>query len=529
MKFFNTAGPVNQPNHYKIDPLERWDLDEVLMLIAQRKYFILHAPRQTGKTSSLLALEKKLNSEGDYFALYTNFEVGQASRNNIEDAVKGIITEISQRVSSTYENLAKQLIAIAKEQNFNSSLNYALTEISKACGKPFILLIDEIDSLVGDTLISVLRQIRAGYDKRPSTFPSAIILCGVRDIKDYRIQTSGKDIITGGSAFNIKAKSLRMGNFSKEEVVKLYQQHTNETGQKFDEDCFELVWRYTYGQPWLVNALGYEVTFEMIKNRDRSIAITKDMMEEAKNRLVVSRATHLDQLIDKLKEERVYNLINPMIMGYETRATADDEEYCVDLGLIRKTKEGFIISNEIYREVIPRELTSVIQGMFLSKFKPDWVDSRGVIDSKILISMFRQFWRENSDIWSRDIAGYKEAAPHLTFQGFLQRVANGDGYVAREYGLSRRRVDLMLRWSCGDSEQRIVIELKIRTEKESSEDSLEKLIESGLEQTFDYSTISDATESHLIIFDRREGISWDEKIYEKEYEYKGRKIKVWGM
>ena len=60
MKFFNTAGPVNMDMHYKIDPLSRWDMDEIMMLIAQKKYFILHALRQTGKTSCLLALLERL-------------------------------------------------------------------------------------------------------------------------------------------------------------------------------------------------------------------------------------------------------------------------------------------------------------------------------------------------------------------------------------------------------------------------------------------------------------------------------------
>jgi len=47
---------------------------------------------------------------------------------------------------------------------------------------PVVLLIDEIDALVGDTLILVLRQIRSGYDTRPSNYPSTVILCGVRDV-----------------------------------------------------------------------------------------------------------------------------------------------------------------------------------------------------------------------------------------------------------------------------------------------------------------------------------------------------------
>ena len=53
-----------------------------------------------------------------------------------------------------------------------------------------MLLIDEIDTLIGDTLISVLRQLRAGYVRRPESFPQSVVLCGVRDVRDYRIHSS---------------------------------------------------------------------------------------------------------------------------------------------------------------------------------------------------------------------------------------------------------------------------------------------------------------------------------------------------
>ena len=49
MRFFNTAGPIQPDINYCIPPLERLDLDDVLELIRTRKYFVLHAPRQTGK------------------------------------------------------------------------------------------------------------------------------------------------------------------------------------------------------------------------------------------------------------------------------------------------------------------------------------------------------------------------------------------------------------------------------------------------------------------------------------------------
>lgn len=547
MKFFNTAGPVNQDDHYKIDPLLRWDLEEIEILIEQKKYFILHAPRQTGKTSSLLALQEKINAEDKYICIYANFEVGQASRNNISEAIGAIVFEIISRycsLSKENKKLEEELLKKYRSTKSTvSDLNSILTYLSEKSKKPVIFLIDEIDSLVGDTLISVLRQIRAGYDKRPALFPQTIILCGLRDIKDYRIQTTNEDIITGGSAFNIKAESLKIGNFTKDEIIVLYNEHTKETGQKFEEDCFDLIWNYTAGQPWLVNALAYEATFKMKENRDRKITITKDMMEIAKNRLVISRATHLDQLADKLEEDRVRRVILPMLKNSDSNSNKDDEQYCIDLGLVKKMSDGIVISNDIYMEIIPRELTDTRQNDFLMRFKPDWVNKDESLNTETLISMFVQFWRENSEIWASHIAGYQEAAPHLVFQAYLQRVANGKGFISREYGLGRKRTDLMLKWrsprvradsisapqskglSAPQNEQRVVIELKVMTKK----DKYETIKEKALLQTAEYAKKLDATESHILIFDRDEKTDWRDKVFTDKGENSGIKMKIWGM
>lgn len=135
--------------------------------------------------------------------------------------------------------------------------------------------LDEIDALVGDPLISVLRQLRTGYAKRPQHFPHSVILCGVRDVRDYRIHSaSEKTVITGESAFNIKAESLRLGDLSQYEVASLYHQHTQETGQHFTPDVLQQVWKLTQGQPWLVNALGYETCFRDKAGRERTRPVT---------------------------------------------------------------------------------------------------------------------------------------------------------------------------------------------------------------------------------------------------------------
>ena len=530
MKFFNTEGPVNKVMHYKIDPLSRWDMDEILTLIDREKYFIMHAPRQTGKTSCMLALRDYLNKKGKYHCVYANFESAQTARNDVLEGMYAILAELKDRIEDVLDiKIPFTTNEIIKNTGASKALNGYLRAVTQLLDKPLILFIDEIDALIGDTLVSVLRQLRAGYDTRPDAFPQSVILCGVRDIKDYRIHKSNDDIITGGSCFNIKAKSLTLGNFSSDEVETLYAEHTKETGQVFEPECFPLIMRYTGGQPWLVNALGYEVTYEMKANRDPSVMITTEMMETAKERLILSRATHLDQLVDKLQEDRVRRVIEPMIAGDNANVNYHDEQYCIDLGLIKNSPRGVIISNDIYKEIIPRELTYSMQNTFLTMFAPEWVSDDKSINVEKLMNMFVQFWRENSEIWAENIQGYLEAAPHLTFFSFLQRVSNGHGDIEREYGLGRKRADLYLKWESPIGTQRIIFEIKLRTERESSETAFENLKKEALEQTSIYADKCDATESHIIIFDRRENVDWKDKIFTDTGECNDYQIKIWGM
>ena len=52
MRRFNTEAPMRPDDRYAMQPLERMDLEELLDLIRAERYFALHAPRQTGKTSA---------------------------------------------------------------------------------------------------------------------------------------------------------------------------------------------------------------------------------------------------------------------------------------------------------------------------------------------------------------------------------------------------------------------------------------------------------------------------------------------
>ncbi len=518
MRTFNTAGPIVPARHYHIAPLGRVNRDEIYELIEDWRYFILHAPRQTGKTSALLALMDELNQAGRYRALYVNVEGAQAARENTHEAMESILNElgISARIYLADDFVRENWRRILDSSGAYAALRETLYLWSEVDVRPLVLMIDEIDALVGDTLISVLRQLRAGYTQRPKHFPQSVILCGIRDVRDYRIH-SGRDksIVTGGSAFNVKAASIRLGDFGEAEVRELLLQHTSETGQSWSGEALAEVWESTSGQPWLVNALAAEA---LKKVKDLNATIRHEDVIDAREELILRRDTHLDQLADKLREPRVKRVIAPLVSeGAAESFTADDLQYAADLGLIAQDKP-VRVANAIYREVIPREL--ITGADWFIAHETAWYVEDGQLMMGRLMEAFQGFFREHSEHWVGRF-DYREAGPQLLLQAFLQRVVNAGGRIEREYGLGRGRMDLLVEW--GPRRQREAVECKLRR------NGLERTVAEGLEQLGGYMRRCGTAEGHLVIFDRSEKRSWDEKVFRREESAGGRKVTVWGM
>ena len=507
MRFFNVAGPVRLDDHYAIQPLDRMDVDDWLSLIQTKQYFVLHAPRQTGKTSALIALRDLLNSgkAGDLRCVDVNVEVGQVARDDTARGMRSILSSLASSARELGDDFPDGVWPdILAKVGPDDALRELLARWCRANPVPLVLLVDEIDSLVGDTLLSVLRQLRAGYQHRPDGFPQSIVLCGVRDIRDYRIRSSTGEVIAGGSPFNVAAKSLRLGDFTEVETCALIDQHRKETGQEFTAAAQKEVWTQTCGQPWLVNALCAGACFDNKAGRDRSRAIEADDIHAAREELILSRRTHLDQLAHKLEEERVRRVVEPILSGGEVRHDTRDLEYARDLGLIATTDPPRI-ANPIYREVVPRELGYVLQSSL--DIQPAWyVDDDGGLNMTKLLSAFRVFFSEHAEQWLAHLGDYREAAPQLILQSYLQRVVNGGGRIEREYGLGRGRTDLLVMWprqagQPSDLWKRFVVECKVL--RDSDRKRLEWTVEQGVRQTLEYMKRCDAQEGHLVVMDRR--------------------------
>ncbi|NJK66298.1 MAG: ATP-binding protein [Microcoleus sp. SU_5_3] len=459
-------------------------------LIAQENYFVIHAPRQIGKTTAMLALAKQLTDSGQYTSIVVSVELGSPFNDNPQQAQAAIL---SSWHSAARVYLPSELQPPAKqEMEVGQGIEETLRQWAQTSPRPLAIFIDEIDSLQNEVLLSVLRQLRNGYPSRPKAFPQSVGLIGLRDVRDYKVVAGGSDRLNTSSPFNIKVRSITLRDFNAKEVAELYAQHTQDTGQVFTPAAVALAFEQTQGQPWLVNALAKEIVEELVT--DESTEITTEHILTAKEILIKRQDTHLDSLAERLRENRVKAIIEPMLAGLELgNIPNDDIQFLIDLGLCKMDVQGGLtIANPIYREVLPRVLT-VTPMASLPQIAPSWLTSEGKLDAQALLKTFLEFWLQHGEALLKS-ASYPEIAPHLVLMAFLHRVINGGGTLEREYAIGRDRMDLCLRYG----EVTLGIELKVwRTRKI---DPLSK----GLQQLDGYLARLGQDSGWLVIFDRRE-------------------------
>ncbi|QUW02014.1 ATP-binding protein [Chloracidobacterium validum] len=492
MRYFNTAGPCRPDIHYMLSPVKR--LPGLRRLIDQQAYFVVHAPRQVGKTTLMLTLAQQLTAEGRYAAVLLSLEVG-AAFNADPDRAEAAILGAWQVGCRAWLPPALGLPALEANAPVGQRLLSALTAWAQTCPRPLVLFLDEIDALEDMTLISVLRQLRAGYPSRPQAFPWSLALIGMRDVRDYKVAAGGSDRLRTASPFNIKMRSLTLGNFTQDEVAQLYRQHTTETGQVFTDEAVAYAYDLTAGQPWLVNALAKVCVEELVE--DTGQTITRDDIEAAQWVLIERQDTHLDSLAERLREPRVRNLIAPMLAGdLPGDLPDDDRRYVLDLGLVRRNPDTGVleVANPVYREVLPRVLSGGVQDA-LPRLEPVWLDGEGRLVPEKLLEAFLGFWRQHGEPLLRGVA-YHEIAPHIVLMAYLQRVENGGGRVTREYAIGSGRMDVCLRYG-GVT---VGIELKVWREGAGDPEA------EGLEQLERYlAGLAAGAAGWLVIFDRRAG------------------------
>jgi hypothetical protein len=501
-RFFNTTGPCNPADHYMLPPEDRLVRAELDRYIDSKLYWVLHAPRQTGKTTFLQSWMRTINSGDQALSCYVTVERCQGL-SDVERAMPAICQAIRENAEMA---LGTAFVPPLPQTDPSSMLSVILIDWARLVApKPLVVLFDEVDVLQDQAMVSFLRQLRGGFANRGvGRFPVSIALVGMRDLRDYLVKSKDGIAVNPGSPFNIKEDSASLSNFTQHDVITLAHQHTEETGQVFERTALERIWELTHGQPWLSNALLKKCVWKLCPKGE---LVTGTHVEEARELLIQDRAVHLDSLTERLRDPRIKRIVQSIMVGESDPSLTSGDDYVLacDLGLVAKEKGTPVIANPIYREVIARILS---QGMQDAIPAPEfvWQKSDGTLDMDALLREFQDFWREHSDIWELK-ADYTEAFPHLLVMAFLQRVVNGGGRIEREYAAGRGRVDLAVLYS-GEWN---IIEIKL-----VAASSRERVLQQGLQQVERYrQSIDPAANAYLVIFDRTpagRSRSWNERL-----------------
>jgi hypothetical protein len=427
---FNTAGPCDAARHYLLPAMDR--LPALRGVIDQGGYFVLHAPRQTGKSTAVIDLSRALTAEGRCAALLVSVEAGAAYAHIPGEMDRAVLTWLQLAAEAELPPALRP-----PPMPPGTPVGAALAAWSRACPRPVVVFFDEVDALQDDALVAFLRQLRAGYPARPSAFPHSVCLVGLRDVRDYTVD--GERLGTA-SPFPIQVESFRLRDFLPEEVNALLQQHTDDTGQPFTPEARAQVWAWGRGQPWLTNALARAA----VAACPAPAPVDGAQIGAAAEELIRRQDTHLDSLAHRLAEPRVRQVLAPMLSGdFPPSAWPLDElRYVQDLGLVREEAGALEVANPIYRQIIARTLVEGTR-LGMGRMDPVWLGPDGRLCPDRLLAAFVAFWRAHAEPLFAS-AAYPEIAPHLVLMAWLDRVANGGGRVHREYAVGLGRLDLLL-------------------------------------------------------------------------------------
>ena len=271
--------------HYCVPPLARLDVDELLLLIQQRKYFVLHAPRQTGKTSALLALRDALNADDEYRCAYVNVEGGQSAREDVGAAMRAILSALARSARETLNDgfVAEVWPDILDTAGPHDALRELLARWCESSPRPLVLMFDEIDALVGDTLIAVLRHAPRRLSGTPGAFPaerrlvrrqgrarlSDPVVCRERGHRRRECLQHPRRVPAARRLLSKRCPILACpAHHGNRPGI-----HRRRPGRNLGADP---------GQPWLVNAIAFEASFKDRTGRDRDHAISADAIQDAR-------------------------------------------------------------------------------------------------------------------------------------------------------------------------------------------------------------------------------------------------------
>ncbi|MCP5052324.1 MAG: AAA family ATPase [bacterium] len=511
-RIFEDSGSVS-PNKAYYTPLTNvtnTKKQDFKTMVDDGRYFSIFAPRQTGKTTFLEGIRRKLHREPAYVIIMLTFQdLNKVNKkefyNHIEKKLYSQLTGRLREVGCEKCDIIEQFLDNHRLVD-HLSFRELLEQLNKIVEfKKIVIFIDEFDGMPVNELenfLTTLRSLHQEYKHSENKALYSIGLIGIRNIT--------KLIVGGVSPFNI-ADQVDFPLFSLQNVQDLFSQYTEETNQPFSEAAIRAIHEKTGGQPWLVNRLGTLLTAYVKPGTIETIDDTD--VEKAIQLLLKEKNDHFDNLYEKAIQYKE-TFVEIVFDHVEYNPDNPDQGWLEQYGLIEREGEKAIVANSIYKARYLKTFFLEVQAYRDIVLKEYELPGNRLDMERILLDFehyitqigVNAFYQKQPNPAGQIHTGMITSKPYEKTGQFLltawlyQFVRGGAGELRYELISGLGRMDVILTYKG----RKYIIETKI------NRGNLTRTINNGITQLSNKYLASESTnEGYLVIFDAKTPVGED--------------------
>lgn len=477
MKVFNTTAVCIPTKHYMVDISEK--VDEIKKLVDGGKYFTINRARQYGKTTTLTALRKRL--ESIYMVLSLDFQsVGADVFKNeavFSQAMARIIIDCHEFENADIPEETINALAMLNESSqekikLDDFFRIMKRWINKS-DRGIVLIIDEVDSATNNQVfldfLAGLRDLYIGRETDGIPAFQSVILAGVTDVKHLKMKIRPDKEHKENSPWNIAEPFTVDMSLSETGIRGMLDEYESDhnIGMNTNEVACK-IHDYTNGYPFLVSRICQLIDTDISSSIGKEAAWTCDGVEEAVKRIITESNTLFDSLMSKLKNyERLKLQLRRILLQGETIEYLPDnkeQEQLMMFGFITRSSDNtIVVANRIFEMRLYRyyigesKFSEEMRGNALDN-KPEFIKN-GELDIPLIMERFietQKYIRNLNDEEAK--RKFIEEEGREKFLTYLSPILNGTGtYSIEEQTRTRKRMDIVIHYLG----KRYIIELKI--------------------------------------------------------------------
>lgn len=464
MRQFHSYGPVDMRFHFGV---ERKELVErcVHQLVGHPDegghFFTIWSARQCGKTWLMRRAMTEIRTRyGDQFAIGFFSMQGLLKDSDGDrvflDSVPLIFREGFGRDIAAPTTWTDWRRLFAREVGFFD--------------RPLILLIDEFDALPPSIIDALVNGFRSIYLNREGYWLHGLALIGVRAVLGIDSPR--------GSPFNVQ-RSLHVPNLTRDEVVQMFQDYQQQSGQAIEPEVVETVYLVTRGQPGLVGWFGELLTEKY--NETKSEPITMEQWERAftmalqvepnntvLNLLKKARGPYLAQVMEVFSNQNIpFYWDQDWCNFLYTNGIIDVEETEDEHGrplVVCRFSSPFIQKRLFIGLAADLAAGKAVLALSPMDFLADVFDEQKGLNAGALLERYKDYLKRLKAAGKepflgeqrRSDLGLREAVGHFHLYAWMREAVGRRCKVSPEFPTGNGKVDLFLTWG----EFRAVIEVK---------------------------------------------------------------------